>query len=164
MQNLVKYLLLFLIFLSLPLFGHEKHHHKPDPSKEPKAKTESQEKIISQINQSYVTNIKPIFEQKCNNCHGGATKYPWYYNFPFAKDLIDSDIAEAKKHLDFSQNFPFKGHGTPIEDLEAIAKSVTEGTMPPFRYWALHWDARLTEEDKKNIKAWVDSSLSLLNK
>ena len=164
MQTLVKCLFLFLTFSSVPLYGHEKQHHKTDSSIKPEPATQDQEKTLAEINETYLTNIKPIFEKKCNTCHGGPTQYPWYYKFPFAKDLIDSDIAEAKKHLDFSQNFPFKGHGTPKEDLAAIAKSINEGTMPPMRYWALHWGARLTEEEKKNIQAWIDSSLSLFNK
>merc|ERR1711879_572953 len=86
------------------------------------------------INEEYLENIKPIFEAKCFNCHSSTTSYPFYYKIPGVKNMIDKDIKEAKKHIDFSKDFPFISHETPINDLKSLNKIGQKGGMPPLRY------------------------------
>lgn len=160
-NKIFKYILSNLIFLMISKISYAHENHRREKEKRKDAR--NQELILEQINSRYLKDVKNIFEKKCANCHGGHTGYPWYYKLPFAKDLIDSDVTEAKKHLDFSQGFPFEGHGTPKEDLEVIAKSVSEGTMPPFRYWVLHWDHRINEAERKVILNWTNESLNVLS-
>lgn len=117
---------------------------------------------LEQVAQSYQRQVAPIFKKSCLECHGGEPIYPWYYKLPGVKQLIDSDINEARRHLDISKGFPFKGHGSPREDLEAIRNSVQKNEMPPFRYWIMNWDAKLSDRDKQAIYKWVDQSLKLL--
>lgn len=114
--------------------------------------------VLDAINEKYVEKIKPIFQRSCFDCHSSQTRYPWYYRFPGTKELIDADIAEAKKHIDMDRDFPFEGHGTPSEDLEAIQATVRENTMPPWRYKILHWGSGLTEEEKQVILQWIEES------
>ncbi|MBN22437.1 MAG: hypothetical protein CL678_14230 [Bdellovibrionaceae bacterium] len=117
---------------------------------------------LEQINQSYLKSVKPIFQKKCFDCHGGTTHFPWYYAIPGVKGMIDDDITEAKKHMDMSEDFPFQGHGAPIDDLKAISKTINEGTMPPFRYWMIHWNSRLTEGEKKAVLEWSKRAQEIL--
>lgn len=136
-------------------FAHEAHH--PKTLEIPK-----QEKKLQKINEAYIEQVKPIFQSKCFDCHSSSTKYPWYYSLPMIRRKIDEDIAEAKKHLDFNHNFPFQGHGSPEEDLKAIAEVIQKGSMPPFRYRILHWNSRLTTSEKEKIMLWVLNSERLL--
>ena len=76
--------------------------------------------------------------------------------------MIDSDIKKAKEHLDFSGDFPFESHDTPINDLKSIAKSIEEGKMPPKKYLFMHSGARLNKDDKNKIKNWIEKSLKRL--
>ncbi|RYZ77997.1 MAG: hypothetical protein EOP06_29870, partial [Proteobacteria bacterium] len=80
---------------------------------------------------------------------------PWYSSLPFAKNLIQRDLAQAKEHLDMSTGFPFGGHGSDLEDLEAIRESVDAGDMPPLRYKLLHWSAKVSPEERSAIVSWV---------
>jgi hypothetical protein len=80
-----------------------------------------------------------------------------------AKGLIESDLREAKEHLDFSLGFPFQGHGAPKEDLEAIADAVHDNSMPPFRYRLMHWSSALSQAEKDAVLAWVEKSLKVLS-
>jgi len=152
-----------LLFFSVNSFAHEKHHHGSHANEIKANNSSAKEKqILEQINTTYQKEIKPIFQSKCMNCHSTQTEYPFYYNWPLAKKLIDEDIAESKKHLDMTNGFPFVGHGTPEEDLEAIKKEVSNGEMPPFRYRIMHWGSALANTDKKIISDWVDESLKVL--
>ncbi|TDJ04475.1 MAG: hypothetical protein E2O68_08075 [Deltaproteobacteria bacterium] len=118
---------------------------------------------LKTINRNYVEVIKPIFLKKCFDCHSNNTKYPWYYSIPGVKLLIDQDIKKGLEHIDYSDNFPFKSHGEgPEDDLKATLKAVIEDSMPPIRYRLLHWDSKITNEEKKIIKKWVDDSLRKL--
>jgi hypothetical protein len=76
--------------------------------------------------------------------------------------MIDSDIAEARKHLDMSDGFPFGGHGKPADDLVAISEEVLEGEMPPMSYRFMHWSAKPTDSERDSIVAWVERSLASL--
>ena len=108
---------------------------------------------------SFTPPIKPIFERACFDCHSNKTVYPWYHKIPGIKHLIESDIKEGKKHLDMSLDFPFKSHTTPREDLEAIENAITNNTMPPQRYKMLHWNSKLSQEEKDKIFEWILFSL-----
>ena len=146
--------IVLLCLISSMSHGHEGHAHKKPLNRA----------LLNSINSSYLRDIKPIFQRSCFDCHSSQTQYPWYYKLPGAKQLIDSDIEEARKHLDMDNDFPFVSHATPIEDLQAIKKTTKEASMPPFRYRVLHKNSSLSMEDKKIILDWADNSLILLQK
>lgn len=121
------------------------------------------EKAFKKINLQYKKEIKPIFERSCFDCHSDQTRYPWYHELPVIGKIIDKDINEAREHLDFSNDFPFIGHGSPESDLKEIKKSIMSGEMPPFEYKLLHWQAGLSQDEKEAIANWVADSLERLD-
>tara|TARA_R110002072_G_scaffold64203_2_gene159166 strand:+ start:4508 stop:5023 length:516 start_codon:yes stop_codon:yes gene_type:complete len=124
--------------------------------------TKSNKDTLRKINKEYVTTVKPIFKRSCFDCHSGQTTFPWYYKIPGVKQLIDSDIKEAKSHLDFSKDFPFISHVTPLKDLDAIGKAIKNGSMPPFQYRIMHGESKLTEEEIKQVEKWIKESQEIL--
>ena len=156
-------LLLFISTTTFHVWGHGGEDHSKD-IKQPKVvkpNVEIEEKYI-RINQQYLKTVKPIFQKSCFDCHGNTTVYPWYYKIPGVKQLIDSDIKESKKHLDFSKDFPFISHETPIKDLDAIGKSIKNDSMPPFRYLIMHGDKKLTKDEVKQVDKWIRESKEML--
>lgn len=161
----MKYALIMLIFISYRGWSHGKEEHKPKMNQE-SSKVIQKKKgpiIVKKINSSYKKRIKPIFKNKCLVCHGQNKKFPWYYSLPLAKQLIDHDVKEAKKHVNMSNDFPFGGHGSPKDDLIALRKSVKKNSMPPLRYKIMHWDSSLTKKEKRVINTWITESLKLLD-
>ena len=120
------------------------------------------ELVKIEINKSYIKRVKPIFKRSCFDCHGNTANYPWYYKIPGIKQLIDSDIETAKKHLDFTSDFPFKSHDTPLNDLTAISKSIKNETMPPFGYRFMHSDTKLNDKERVLIQDWIEISVEKL--
>ncbi|MCB0327088.1 MAG: heme-binding domain-containing protein, partial [Bdellovibrionales bacterium] len=106
---------------------------------------------------------KSIFKQKCFNCHGIVDALPWYAKIPGPKQLIHQDIREAKEHMDMSEGFPFQGHGTPLDDLEAIERVLEENSMPPLRYKVMHWRSGVTSKEKAVIQEWIKKGRKILN-
>lgn len=144
------------------------HHDKQKKEKEGHSKTEPfkhTKEQLSAINSTYLTTVKPIFKQKCLDCHGSGNKMPWYFSIPGPRQLMNRDIQEAKEHLDMSNDFPFMGHGSsPKEDLEEIKKVIEEDSMPPWQYKMIHWNSSLTEGEKKSVLGWVVKSTKILLK
>jgi hypothetical protein len=137
----------------------EKHNN--DDSKESatqQAKT-NQQTAIEQINLSYQKQVKPIFEKKCFDCHGTITDFPWYYKVPGIKQLMDQDMAEAKKHLDMTNDFPFGGHGSPVSDLKSLRESIINGTMPILMYRLTHPDSKINQAEQKIVFGWIDEAV-----
>lgn len=123
-----------------------------------------EEQILATINEAYLNQVKPIFQKSCTDCHSVNSNPPWYYAIPGAKQLMDYDMTESKIHLDMSNDFPFAGHGTPLEDLGAIQKVIEKDQMPPLRYRLLHWSSKITPDELKVIKTWIEFGKEELKK
>lgn len=151
-----------ILCLSLTIFqsafAHE-HQHSQD---ELKSKKEINTFIVEKINKQYIENIKPIFKNSCMNCHSQNTIYPFYYRVPLVKQWIDNDIQKALEHLDMTNDFPFKGHGSPSKDIEAIENVIQKNTMPPFKYWIFHLTSKINRKEKEKIIQWILQSKQLL--
>lgn len=137
-------------------FGHGVNKHNKIDST---IQLKNEESSLKEINNHYLETIKPLFKKACFNCHSSKITYPWYYNLPGIKQLIDRDIREAKKHLDFSNDFPFQSHDSPENDLLSISKSLSENKMPPLRYRIMHSNENLNDKDIQKIQNWIRSSI-----
>lgn len=116
-----------------------------------------------QINSDYQGSVRPLFEKACFDCHYAPTHLPWYNFIPGVRQLIAHDISEAKGHLDMSGEFPFAGHGSVKEDLEAIKKTIRKNEMPPGEYLFMHPEARLSRSEKDNIYRWLETTSQILS-
>ncbi len=137
---------------------HHGEHHQPPPPP-----TDAQKVLLEQINASYLKDVKPAFQRTCFDCHSSNPKLPWYQKIPGIRQWMQSDLDEAKEHLQMDSDFPFQSHATITEDLQAIDKEVQENEMPPFRYRLIHPNMGLTAEEKKKIHSWAEQSLQLLH-
>lgn len=118
--------------------------------------------MLEKINAEYQRQVKPLFKEKCLSCHGVNNNLPWYSVIPGVSHLLEYDMREAKEHMDMSSGFPFAGHGSPRDDLKALARVVRKDEMPPLRYQVLHWDSKLTTQEKALVQQWIKDSLELL--
>ncbi len=165
MKTIIKKTLPALLISPLLLLAHGGESHENSTQTKPVitvTPTDVVKEKYAQINQVYLTKVKPIFEAKCFDCHSNQTKFPIYYKIPGVKQLIDKDIKDAQKHLNLNKDFPFISHETPIKDLKSIAEEIEEGDMPPLKYKIIHWNAFITDEEKQTIKSWTEASIKLL--
>ena len=173
-----KYFFYFLMLLTLvvlitrfvqvqaPLIEVSKPNFVCQPNESPTTPDGARCEIIAQINQNYLKNIKPIFEQKCLMCHGSVATMPLYSKLPGASWLIKSDIEEAKEHLDMSYDYPFyseKKEMTLLEQFNELRGVIKKNEMPPLIYLTLHWQSRLSNQEKEVIMNWVEESQKLLS-
>ncbi len=164
--------IVLLIFVNFSqVYGHRGEDHegsKPKNEIELDAdgfeivSTAPSQEVIDKINKNYQSSVKKIFSNKCLSCHGVNDSPPWYYHIPGPKQLMDYDMREAKKHMDMSNDFPFGGHGSPMDDLNALTKTIEKDDMPPMKYRIMHWDSKLTDTEIKVIGNWIKESQKIL--
>lgn len=131
---------------------HDGAHHEQE------AVAQNDRIIFERINSDYVKTVRPVFETKCFACHAQGMTLPWYSKVPLIKGMIEYDVAEAKKHLDMTNDFPFKGHGGPEEDLEVIQETLKKADMPPLRYRMIHRSSALNAQELKTVQDWIDKA------
>lgn len=163
----MRFFVVFLLFLS-PSFvaAHEKGKEAPrlDDQGFEVIETGPSREALETINREYRSRIRPIFRAKCFDCHTTETRFPWYYALPGARQLIDHDIREGRKHIDMTRDFPFEGHhGTATDNLKALERVVRENRMPLWRYRLLHWRSGLSREEKDAILKWIQASQTIIN-
>lgn len=99
---------------------------------------------------------RDILARKCSNCHTSQGKIPFYANFPVARDVIQADIEKGTRWLDLVEAFSQAPAG-PVSEV-ALAKielTLAQGTMPPAKYLALHWNGGLSGAEVEKVAAWI---------
>lgn len=102
-----------------------------------------------------------VMQESCADCHSSSSLAadPIYAHFPLASTLIARDRKEAQTVLNLSQAQLTGTEPISPPDLYRIASSVSNGSMPPGRYLALHWKgvSGLTEGDKRAVLRYVQA-------
>ncbi len=78
----------------------------------------------------------------CYDCHSNETVWPWYSALAPVSWLIQRDVTEGRRALNFSE------WDRPQRKAREAAETVQRGTMPPWSYTWLHPAARLTPEER----------------
>lgn len=93
---------------------------------------------------------------KCVNCHTDEYVLPFYAKFPVAKQIIETDIHLGTQYMDMVSVFQAES-GEPVSEvvLAKIEYTTEQGSMPPMRYLALHWDGGLSAQEEADILTWI---------
>lgn len=103
-------------------------------------------------------NIQKILKRSCYDCHSNTTNYPWYSRIAPVSWLIESDVQNGRKHLNFSEWRLYEPR-TKRKKLDEIKEEVRDDKMPLEIYIYLHPSAQLSVDDKIQINRWVDQQL-----
>jgi hypothetical protein len=100
-----------------------------------------------------------VLNAKCLDCHSDAAAMPFYARLPIAKGLIEQDRARGKRALDLTSLLPAGFDGPADEVTLAKIEHVTQQeSMPPRRYSMIHWGSGLSEDEQRDVLAWVRAS------
>ena len=79
----------------------------------------------------------------CFDCHSNETRYPWYSNIAPVSWLVNNDINEGRRKMNFST-----GSHMFTDEMQ---NQIEKGLMPKSVYLPLHPEANLTAEQKKQL-------------
>lgn len=106
----------------------------------------------SHVPQQVVT----LLRTSCYDCHSNETHYPWYAHVAPVSWLVNRDVREGRKALNFSTWADLK-LSRKLKMLLKIGREVDEGEMPMFVYPLMHRQAKLSTTDRKLIVDWTES-------
>jgi uncharacterized membrane protein len=93
--------------------------------------------------------VRQILAESCFDCHADTPASAWYVHLAPSHWFGSS----ARQALDFSRWNDYSA-ARRTDEIDAIARVVTRGQMPPFDYTLFHPAARLTNQQKDIINAW----------
>lgn len=79
----------------------------------------------------------------CFDCHSNETRYPWYSSIAPVSWLVNQDINEGRRKMNFST-------GSKLFS-DQMEEKIEKGEMPKPIYLPMHPDANLTPEQKQQL-------------
>lgn len=111
---------------------------------------------------SIPSNVQQILKASCYDCHSNNTVYPPYNKVQPIKWWLAEHIADGKKHLNFDE---FNTYATDqkLRKLDEIVETVNAGEMPLTSYTLIHGNAKLSDEQKQQLRDWVIATKKEIN-
>ncbi len=103
--------------------------------------------------------VKSILQRSCYDCHSHQTVWPWYSRMAPVSWMIAHDVKEGRDHLNFS-TWSTYNQRQQLKLYEEIQEVIEKNEMPLKQYLWLHPPARLTDADKRILKAWLSTTPS----
>ena len=103
--------------------------------------------------------VKALLKTSCYDCHSNETKWPWYSYVAPLSWLIENDVMEGRKHLNFSEWEKYPGRKKE-ESKKEIWEEVRDENMPMAIYTYSHPSSKLDITQKNIIKQWAAGELN----
>jgi len=88
------------------------------------------------------SETRTLAVRACYDCHSNQTTWPWYSNVAPISWLIQREVDEGRRELNFSE------WDRPQREARDAANQVRQGKMPPEYYVWLHPEARLSSSER----------------
>lgn len=96
---------------------------------------------------------RALAQRACFDCHSNETRWPWYSNVAPVSWLVQADVDEGRQVLNFSEWT--RGY----EEAQESGETVRSQEMPPRSYLLLHPEARLSDAERQQLAAGLDTTL-----
>ena len=114
----------------------------------------NQSKVVSKSDFMLVNNVPQGVQDKlkvsCYDCHSNNTAYPWYNKIQPAAWFLEDHIKEGKDELNFNEWGEYSDRRKNSK-LRSIISQIEDDEMPLDSYTFIHWDAKFSELEKKEI-------------
>lgn len=102
-------------------------------------------------------DVKEVLRRACYDCHSNETRWPWYAQVAPISWLLYRDVAEGRRHLNFSEWDKLPAERRRRRTV-ACSREVKSGDMPPWFYLPLHRAAKLSDRDQALIQEWASAA------
>ncbi len=101
--------------------------------------------------------VAQILATSCFDCHSNNTKYPWYSAIQPFRFIMDKHVVDGKDELNFSE---FKSYTKKrkLHKLDEVVEMLDNDEMPLKSYTIIHGNAKLSIEQKEQLKQWVKTA------
>lgn len=106
------------------------------------------------------SKVSGIVMDKCMACHSRNYDLPFYAKIPGIKEIIEKDFKDGLRAMDLNLELVEAAKDKPIGEatLAKMEWVITNETMPPAKFTAVHWGSRVSSDDRAAILDWVKAS------
>ena len=106
--------------------------------------------------------VKALLERSCFDCHSNRTRWPWYaYVAPMSWYVTDH-VRHARGELNMTE-WPLLDLESQQYLLSSMKGELKAKEMPLKSYLLVHWNARLSDEERLQLILWLDEEVALLS-
>jgi len=135
-------IIIVIIVIQLPIFTPKKNF------------TDKDSDITISNKYDVPMDIQMMIYTSCNDCHSNYTEnYPWYYHIQPVSWWMSAHIKNAKRHVNFSE-FASYPPGVAAKKFYELHEVMENRSMPLPSYLWMHGDAKLTDEQYKEMADW----------
>ncbi len=98
--------------------------------------------------------IKIKLQVSCYDCHSNNTQYPWYNKIQPVAWILEDHIGHGKEELNFNI-WGDLSRRRKNSKLKSIISQIEDDEMPLTSYALIHWDAKLSETEKREITKYL---------
>ena len=114
----------------------------------------NQSEVVPKSDFMLVNNVPKDVQDKlkvsCYDCHSNNTEYPWYNRIQPVAWFLENHIREGKSELNFNE-WGELSERRKNSKLRSIISQIEDDEMPLDSYTFIHWDAKFSELEKKEI-------------
>ena len=126
------------VLLAAQLVPYGRDHSNPSVTAEP---------------QWSAPGTRALADRACFDCHSNQTRWPWYSNVAPVSWLVQADVDEGRRVLNFSEWT--RGY----EEAQESGETVRNREMPPRSYLMLHPEAKLSDAEREQLASGLDATL-----
>ncbi|HKJ79606.1 MAG TPA: heme-binding domain-containing protein [Prolixibacteraceae bacterium] len=99
--------------------------------------------------------IEKILTRSCFDCHSNQTHYKWFHHISPISLIVNNHISNGKKELNLSE-WKTTDLMEKLSMLDNISDEVKNKNMPLKSYTLIHREAKLSENEIKQITDWCE--------
>ena len=99
--------------------------------------------------------VGTVLRRSCEDCHSNQTRWPWYSYVAPMSWIVAHDVHAARRQMNFSEWAGYSDKKRE-EKLNGICEQVTNGDMPEGKYAIIHRRARVSQDERAAVCAWVE--------
>jgi heme-binding protein len=132
MKTVLRWTLLtgFVVLLAIQAVPYGRSHTNPPVQQEPPWDSPRTRELVARA---------------CFDCHSNETAWLWYTNIAPASWLVQNDVDEGRRKLNYSEWI------RPQKDARKAADKVEVGKMPPIYYSAFHPKSWLADGERTDL-------------
>ncbi len=100
---------------------------------------------------------KVLLHGQCAACHSHSPSLPFYANLPVIGNIVKQDAALAIREFDANSVVDNIKNNLPIDEvtINKLEYSFQNETMPPLKYYAMHWGSVINNKEKEIVLNWI---------
>lgn len=93
----------------------------------------------------------------CMECHTAKPDLPFYASWPVAGKMVMEDVEKGYRFFDMDPmwNALLNGGHIGEPDLAKVEMVFLKGTMPPAKYYLVHWGASVNSTEREMALEWI---------